>query len=157
MLFYNKKIFKRCFTYRGRWWYRNIGQIPNYFYQLRFLTKHGYDIAAQWDTFSWFISTMREILTYYKEHHCGVPIIVENFPVGINLSDEEKKIIDDNAKQWDNIVNQMIELLDLMDECNPIYDQPEYQEDIWKADREMNKAKEEFFQLFSKYFYYLWD
>lgn len=156
-MLYNKKIFKRCFTYRGRWWYRNIGQIPSYFRQLKFLIKHGYDVSARWDTFSWFISTMREVLTCYKEQHYGVPIIVENYPVGIATSDEEKKIVDDNEKQWNNIIDQMIELLDLMDECNPIYDQPEYQEDIWKTDREINKAKEEFFQLFSKYFYYLWD
>ena len=53
----------------------------------------------------------------------------------------------------------MIELLDLMDEFNPKYDTDEYDscEGYKRMQDEMYAAKDEFFVLFSKYFYDLWD
>ena len=47
----------------------------------------------------------------------------------------------------------MINLLDKMDEDNPIYNNM----DVLKQRKLQNKAKKEFFELFSKYFYHLWD
>ena len=50
----------------------------------------------------------------------------------------------------------MIELLDRMDERNEIYDNLE--PDDWEKIYKMREAdSEEFFKLFKKYFYYLWD
>ena len=134
----NKKIFKRCFDYRGKYWYMNLKQIPLYFELMHHLIKYGYDEYATWETFDWFIDTMKSILTSYRKHHWGYPIDIE-------------------AEEWDNIIDKMIALLDDMDECNPKYEIEEYEKEPTKKYDEMNAAKDEFFKLFSKYFYNLWD
>jgi hypothetical protein len=143
MLFYNKRIFERCFRFTGFFgWIKNI---PLYFKQMHHLITRGYDVEAEWDTFGWFIDKMKLILTGYRNQHYGTKMIDDNCTW------------EENAEKWNGIIDRMIELLDLMDECNPKYDGPEYEKDIWLADREMNAAKDEFFQLFAKCFYYLWD
>ena len=60
-------------------------------------------------------------------------------------------------KEKDGIVNRMIELLDDMDENSPKYDTDEYWCEWEKKQKEINAAKDEFFQLFSEYFFALWD
>lgn len=154
MLFYNEKIFKRCFNYKGKYWYKNIKYIPLYFKLMHHLIKYGYDEYATWETFRWFIDTMQSILLHYR-NHAGVPIVVDNYPWG-EETEEDKKIIKQNEEKWYSIVDRMLELLDLMDENNPKYDADEY-DDYMKMDNEMGAAKNEFFELFSKYFYNLWD
>lgn len=47
----------------------------------------------------------------------------------------------------------MIDLLDKMDELNPIYDDMDWK-NIYKARKD---AKDKFFKLFSEYFYGFWD
>jgi hypothetical protein len=111
------------------------------------LIKHGYDEYATWETFDWFIDTMRDILTYYRNHHNGYPV-APNFN---ELLQEELEI------EYDNDLNKMISLLNDMDENNPKYEAEEYQKDYRKHYEEMYAAKDEFFVLFSKYFYNLWD
>lgn len=66
---YNKTIFKRCFSYKGKYWFYNIKEIPTYIKQMRFLMKHGYDMYACWETFDWFIHTMRKILTHQRYYY----------------------------------------------------------------------------------------
>ena len=134
-MFYNEKIFKRCFNYRGKYWYKNIEYIPLYFKQMHFLIKHGYDKYAHWETFNWFIDTMSSVLKKYRKIHYGYPWNME-------------------LDEWDAIIDRMIELLDLMDEDSQTYQ--DY-EDYKKLLEDMNSAKDEFFELFSKYFYHLWD
>ena len=138
-MFYNEKIFKRCFNYRACYWYENIKEIPLYFKLMRHLIKHGYDEYANWETFDWFIDTMKSILTSYITNGTSYPCEFED------------------QEEWHKIINHMIELLDLMDECNPKYETKEYVCDYNKRYKEMNDAKDEFFQLFAKYFYNLWD
>lgn len=142
MMFYNEKIFKRCFRYRGRYWYRNIKEIPLYFKLMHHLIKYGYDEFAEWETFNWFIHTMQSILPQYR-NHMGVPIVIDNY-----TDDKESE----NEDKWYSIIDRMVVLLALMDEEN--YFNYESYEDQYK---EMNAAKDEFFELFSKYFYNLWD
>jgi hypothetical protein len=110
------------------------------------LIKYGYDEYATWETYNWFIDTMKSVLTKYNSNRYGIKIITGNW------SD-----IEENEKAWNDVINRMIELLDLMDRSNPKYDTEEYDTDYEKKDSEMEAAKEEFFQLFSEYFYYLWD
>lgn len=153
-MFYNKRIFQRCFSFTG--FFGWIKHIPLYFKQMHHLIKHGYDVEAEWETFGWFIDTMKCILTGYRKNHYGTPVIVDNFPC-VTRTEADKAIVQENDAKWNAIVDRMIELLDLMDECNPKYDAPEYKEDLWRSDKEMNEAKDEFFELFGKYFYYLWD
>ena len=140
MLFYNEKIFKRCFNYKGKYWYKNIKYIPLYFTLMHQLIKYGYDEYATWETFSWFTDTMRSVLTNYRKNHYGYPA---------EMSEVE----------WDKTIDHMIELLDLMDDGNPKYDDTEYDggSGLQRQYAEMEAAKDEFFALFSKYFYNMWD
>ena len=101
-----------------------------YFKLIHYLIKHGYDEYATWMTFSWFIDTMKPILISYRKNHCGYPIDLEN-------------------EEWNNVIDKMISLLDDMDEDNPKYNKGNFEE--------MYKAKDDFFKLFSEYFYNLWD
>lgn len=154
-MFYNKIIFKRCFDYRGKRWYKNLKRIPLYLKNIRYLIKYGYDEYATWETFSWFIHTMRAILTDYKLSHSSYPILIDNYPMNsADTDDESKALREKNNQIWDDIISRMIELLDLMDENNPKYE--EYC-DFRKTNKEMNEAKDEFFKLFSEHFWNLWD
>ena len=58
-----------------------------------------------------------------------------------------------NIEIYNNILNEMIKLLDKMDECNSTYNGVSLEE----MHSAMDSAKNKFFELFSKYFYTLWD
>ena len=126
---YNKKIFKRFFHWPMRYWYRNVANIPGYLRAMHYLIKHGYDEYATWETFDWFIDTMKSVLTEFRNTHSGYPVFT--------MESMDDETIDEFAKRYDAGIDRMIELLGLMDENNG--------------------AKEEFFELFSEYFYTLWD
>ena len=96
----------------------------------------------------WFIQTIKPILVDYREKHDGVPIVIDNYSNVVRTENEEK---------WDNIIHRMIKLLDDMDVNNLKYDTDEYKFNWEKQSKEMDAAKDEFFGLFSKYFYDLWD
>lgn len=151
---YNKTIFKRCFRYSGRYWYKNIQNIPLYFKLIRHLIKYGYDEYALWETFDWFIHTMMAILNEYRNNHHSVPILTEDYPFDSrDNSDEAKEKRKSNDELWDSIIDKMISLLDDMDEDNPKYKNL----DFCEKDALLEKAKNEFFKLFSEHFYRLWD
>lgn len=152
MILYNKKIWQNVFLYPKKYWYKNIKYIPTYFSRLHHLIKYGYDRYARYETFDWFIDTMRGILTDYLKYHYGYPIRNWDVP-------EE-----DNLEIWEGKIKRMIELLDDMDESNPKYESIEDAESEndyiirYKNMRdEMNKAKDEFFKIFAECFYDLWD
>ena len=100
-----------------------------------------------------FIITTHSILEKYRDTRSGTPVLIENYPHYDPKTDEEKRIVNENEKLWNSVISRMIELLELMDERNPMYDNLEYSECFSK----LTKAKDEFFELFSKYFYHLWD
>lgn len=130
------------FRYKTPYFWRNIKDIKILFKRLIFILKHGYAPQARWETFAWFIDTMKEILSYYRNDRCGSAIVIDNY-----TSDEE------NTIAYNNIIDKMIDLLNKMDEDNPIYNNMGFRE----RDDCMLKAKDEFFELFSKYFYMFWD
>lgn len=117
---------------------RNLKDIPIYFKRLTFLLKHGYSPVAQWETYDWFICVMREIFTFYRNERVG-SIPIEDVP--------EDKWEDMNDELYDNLLS----LLDDMDE------EEYYPKDTMLGNIKMERAKEEFFKLFSKYFYDFWD
>lgn len=115
--------------------------------------RRGWAVRDTWDINFWFRETMQPMLTYYLEHIHSYPICIED----INLSDDE------NLKLWKDAISKMIELLDKMDPDFD-WDEFEHREDrsnivgqLQTHREEVKKAKDEFFQLFSKYFYNLWD
>lgn len=151
-MFYNKRIFQRCFNYPKKYWYKNITQIPLYFKLMRYLVKNGYDEYATWEIHHWFTITMKSILTEYRNCHYGVPILIDNYPCMVK-TDEDKAREKENEDKWNSIIDRMIELLGYMDETNPVYEEMDYHQESLMRE----KAKNEFFELFSKYFYNLWD
>ena len=103
--------------------------------------------AAQWETFEWFIAVMREILINYRDNRMGTPVVIPDYNIDDLISENK------NIEIYNNILNEMIELLDKMDECNSTYNGVSLEE----MHSAMNAAKDKFFELFSKYFYTLWD
>lgn len=132
------------FMFRGKNWWRNLKDIPIFIQRIFFTLKHGYSPAAQWETFEWFIAVMREILINYRNNRMGTPVVIPDYNIDDLISENK------NIEIYNNILNEMIELLDKMDECNYLT----YNNASLEA---MNAAKDRFFELFSKYFYTLWD
>lgn len=132
------------FMFRGKNWWRNLKDIPIFIKRIFFTLKHGYSPVARFETFEWFITVMREILINYRDNRTGTPVVIPDYNTD-DLINEDK-----NIEAYNNILNEMIELLDKMDECNYLaYDNASLEA--------MNTAKDKFFELFSKYFYTLWD
>ena len=125
------------FGYRGWYWYKNIGDLWILIKRVFFVLNHGYAPQALWETDGWFIGVMREILTNYKDNR-----VFTGFFFNKGLNEEE-----DIAKT-DKELEQMIRLLDKMDMgyCD--------NKDPFK---ESERAKNKFFILLSKYFFYLWE
>ena len=139
------------FNFRGHYFWRNIKDIPIFIKRIFFTLKHGYSPQAQWETSDWFIDTMHEIFTWHRYHRMGTGYILDE-PPEIDNDEQFKR----NIKAYNDGLDKMIELLDRMDERNEIYDNLE--PDDWEKIYKMREAAcEEFFKLFKKYFYYLWD
>lgn len=130
--------------YRRGWRrFLKIKDIPIYFKRIFFVIKHGYYPPAKWETSNYFIDMFREIFTWYRYNRSSSPMMV----------DMDNYNFDANTKAADDLYDTLIDLLDKMDERNPIYDETSF-EDQGIA---MTKAKNEFFELFSRHFYDFWD
>ena len=135
------------FNYPKCSWYRNLKDIPIFIKRIFFTLKHGYSPVAQWETFEWFIAVMREILINYRNNRMGTPVVIPDYNIDDLISENK------NIEIYNNILNEMIELLDQMDENNSAYNDISLEE----MHSVMDNAKNKFFELFSKYFYTLWD
>ena len=135
------------FMFHGKSWWRNLKNIPIFIKRIFFTLKHGYSPVAQWETFEWFIAVMREILVNYRDNRTGTPVVILDYHTDDLISENK------NIEIYNNILNEMIELLDKMDECNSTYNGVSLEE----MHSAMDSAKNKFFELFSKYFYTLWD
>ena len=135
------------FMFHGKDWWRNLKDIPIFIKRIFFTLKHGYSPVAQWETFGWFIAVMHEILVNYRDNRTGTPVVIPDYHTDDLISENK------NIEIYNNILNEMIELLDKMDECNSTYNDVSLE----KMHSAMDSAKNKFFELFSKYFYALWD
>ena len=135
------------FMFHGKDWWRNLKDIPIFIKRIFFTLKHGYSPVAQFETFNWFISVMREILVNYRDNRTGTPVVILDYDADDLISENK------NIEVYNNILNEMIKLLDKMDECNSTYNGVSLEE----KHSAMDSAKNKFFELFSKYFYTLWD
>lgn len=103
----------------------------------------GYDSVDTFETYAKFIERYQKILLEYKKNHLW-------YPTGMSES------------EWEDIVDEMIRHLRYMDENNVIEElckgmPKDYVPDYNVVDDIAHKHKDEFFNLFSKYFYHLWD
>lgn len=113
----------------------------------RFL--RGYSYGDVWDMDFWFIHTVKPMLIHLREHSYSIPAEFEN-----------------NERGWHDVLSNMISCLDMMDQTkvykflgfgdfgeriNITLEDHKHVDDIMEAN------KNRFFELFSKYFYNLWD
>ena len=135
------------FMFHGKDWWRNLKDISIFIKRIFFTLKHGYSPVAQWETFEWFIAVMREILINYRDNRTGTPVVIPDYHTDDLISENK------NIEIYNNILNEMIKLLGQMDENNSAYNDVSLEE----MHSAMDSAKNKFFELFSKYFYTLWD
>ena len=148
MLFYNKKIWDRCFCWHGKQWYKNIKEIPLYFKLMNHLIKYGYDELAKWDMVNWFPNIMKELLIHYRDNKSGYPLVSENV-----IKQELYE------KQYDIDLDKMIQLIDVI--TYDIFEDKDWfdyeQEERDRLIKRREDAKTNFFMLFAKYFDTFWD
>ena len=128
------KINRLCFNlfqYKGKYFYKNIKDIPIFFSRLKFVIKHGYYPQAEWETFSYFIDIFIEIISTYRYERNGTPVITGD--------------VDKDEKDFNLVLEEMLNCLQIMKK----YDNIDHVI--------VNNVKDRFFKLFSKYFYDLWD
>lgn len=128
--------------WRAKRWIKDVYWEVRYGLQRMF---KGYDYVDTFETFAKFIERYTEILTEYRKKHCGIPMEF--------IEAEE---------EWDNVIDEMLYHLHYMDEETVREELEKDVSDDWHAHYKtvsevMDKHKDAFFELFSKYFYNLWD
>lgn len=103
----------------------------------KYLLEHGYAHQATWETHEWLRVFLLDICKYYRDEADGSPIFDDA---------ESDEIV------WKDILNQMIFHLERMNE-----EFEEYREDLDFMINQREYHKNEFFKLFSKYFFFFWD
>lgn len=126
--------------YKAKWWIREAYWEIRYGFQRMF---KGYDSVDTFETFYKFTNRYTKILTEYRKNHWGYVATMTN-------------------EEWEAIVDEMLYHLKYMDEETVT---EELEKDVpkdWSVSsitvyEVMEKHKNEFFKLFSEYFYNLWD
>ena len=112
--------------------------------------KRGYSYGDVWDMDFWFMRTVKPMLIHLRDHGIGIPN-------ELYLQDADNERI-----LWENILTEMVNCLELMDEENAekylgIENKDFSVGDYNKKWALMEENKNRFFELFSKYYYNLWD
>ena len=105
--------------------------------------KRGYAWSDVWNMYDWFIDTNKSMLEHLLYTHQGYPCGIDN-------------------KEWEAILQEMIDCLALMDENKAqeylnIADDDYSAESRNRVDELTKEKKNRFFELFSEWFYCLWD
>ena len=112
--------------------------------------RRGYSYGDVWDMDVWFQRTAKPMLIHLRDHGIGIPFSLY------------KDGAENEREDWEAVLTEMVECLELMDEDAAeqylgidIRSCPlEYYK---KVNDFMDEKKDRFFELFSKYFYSLWD
>lgn len=112
--------------------------------------RRGYSYGDVWDMDCWFKQTIKPMLIHLRDHGIGIPWDLYNH-------ENENARID-----WEAILTEMIECVDFMDEDKVqehlgVADNDYSIESYKKVNNFMDEKKDRFFELFSKYFFSLWD
>ena len=86
------------FMFHGKDWWRNLKDIPIFIKRIFFTLKHGYSPVAQWETFGWFITVMREILINYRDNRTGTPVVIPGYHTDDSISENK------NIEIYNNIL-----------------------------------------------------
>ena len=135
-------------------YYRIKSTISGFWYDFRARCqrfKRGWAYGDVWDMDVWFMHTVKPMLIHLRDYGIGIP--------GEFVVDGENQ-----RANWETVLTEMINCLDMMDEDNVYeslgfydYDQLLSIEDYKRVGAIMEENKNRFFELFSKYFYALWD
>ena len=128
--------------WRMKHWIRDTYWEIRYGFQRMF---KGYDSVDTFETFYKFIERYTKILTEYRKKHWGIPMEFV-----------------DSEEEWNNVIDEMLYHLHYMDEETVIDELEKDVPDDWNVSHitvheVLDKHKDAFFELFSKYFYDLWD
>ena len=138
------------FNYRGIYFWHNIKDLRIYFKRIFYVLKHGYFPQANWETYCYFIDSMKKILREYRYNRHGTGwVLDENIDETLDIDEQWKK----SSERYDKDLDEMLSLLEDMDQDSEKYKNLNFLDVMKKS----NAAKEKFFVLFSKYFYHLWD
>ena len=126
--------------------YRVRHKIKDVYWEIRYGFQRmfkGYDSVDTFETFAKFIERYTKILTEYRKKHVGYVLGMEN-------------------EEWEAIIDEMLYHLKYMDEETVTEELERDVPDDWVASHKtvnpiLEKHKNAFFELFSKYFYDLWD
>ena len=126
--------------YKAKWKIRDLYWEVRYGFERMF---KGYDSVDTFETFSKFIERYTKILTEYRKTHIGYVW---------GMTEEE----------WDDIIDEMLYHLHYMDEETVTVELEKDVPDDWHVSARivsdiLDKHKNEFFKLFSEYFFSLWD
>lgn len=126
--------------WRVKNWIEDVYWNVRYGFQRMF---KGYDDVDTFETFDKFIERYIKILTEYRKNHVG--------HVGTMTNEE-----------WESIIDEMLYHLHYMNEENVEEELEKNVPDDWHVNQKtvdyiMETHKNEFFKLFSEYFYNLWD
>ncbi len=126
--------------WRAKRWIKDTYWEIRYGFQRMF---KGYDSVDTFETFAKFRERYIKILTEYRKKHVGYVWGMEN-------------------EEWEAIIDEMLYHLHYMDEETVTEELEKNVPDDWSASPKtvnpiLEKHKDAFFELFSKYFYDLWD
>ena len=133
-------------------YYRIKNTISDFWYDFRRRCqrfKRGWSYGDVWDIDAWFIRTVKPMLIHLRDHGIGIPS-------ELYVDGENERV------NWENILTEMVGCLELMDE-NVVREHlgildSDYSFESYKKARDlMEENKDRFFELFSKYFFALWD
>lgn len=151
--FYTSEEMKEIFAEKESFWdsikyfpWRLGFKIKNLYYQVKYGFQRmfrGYDDTELFNMDMTFIDRYSKILKDFREYHHGHPYVL-------------------TSERWDTLLDEMLKHLLLMNENNVIAElkngMPDSFEPSYKTVNEIqDKHKEEFFKLFSEWFYSLWD
>ena len=155
---------------------RNEAEFEEQMKQQRY--ERGYTDVDVWNMCGWFIETVRPMLIQLRETRHGSPITTEGKDVHEAWDDildrmifllgemDEKTCTRQNPYHdaVDEAYDVIGEKISKTGEFHTISEYPEYK-DLWKRyeaeervlEKYRNECKDEFFRLFSEYFWALWD
>lgn len=128
-----KYLWKKWFdNNKGIYFYINFINIPKFFKELHYFLKTGLVYEATYNHDMYITKHILTCLKEYQKHHMGYPL---------DFKEE---------KDWNKTIDDMIHYLEIMlddDKPGSMYD----------IDMLYNSAKNRFFELYAKYFNYIWD
>ena len=126
----------------GSFWMK-LKDVPIFLKRVVYTLRHGYPPQATWEIYEWHRCVMLETLSEFRKNLNGYPASY----------DDEDSSPEEQYDKWGAIIDEMCNYLDAMGEDSYDYSI----ENFKKNDLARTEAKDKFFALFSKYYFYLWD